>query len=694
MPIAENDKGEVLALGEDGQWKPAQVAQNPKTGQKLAFDGKDWVEYGKPGFFRRVDDSVRAVARGATLGYADEIGAGLNAAFMTPFNGKSLGQNYDENLAEQRRLDANFDATNPVLSMGLQIGGGVASAVAAPPLKGMGAAGRAVAEAPRYLRYGLLGAAGGGASGFGNSEGGLDNRLEGAGTGAALGGITGAVLPYVGDAIGAAGRKVMDAIGARTGAPTAAARKIAQAVGEDDVTAEQIRQRLGRLGPGATIADAAGPNVRGLAEQAANQPGVAQRMAVRTMEPRTASMGGRIYESAKQNLGAKGDFYGTGEALIEARRTAASPLYKEAFSANKVVASPTIDRILETNVGKEALQGASDRMNTRMSLMGTPDAELTDIARDLVARGEMKPVKGGVAAGLKLESLDLVKQEMDDMVKALEKKVVRGDAKKGALNDLRDLRRAFVNELDSLDVTAKAGPNSLKPEGGAYARARAAFAGPSQSLDALEQGRSFARGDEELTAQALKEMSPGEREFFREGALQEIKSMMDASADGIDKARKLIATPRIRDALREVFPDNTSWNNFKMTLLAETKKAQTRNEVLRGSQTARRFAGQNQANIDVGGPLTEAAQGNFMNAGRGLFANITRSLTKMPPAERERLGEMLFSTDPQTQREALRMMGSQAQMMGIGQARKALTAAGFGGARNVSSGLLSAQGGF
>lgn len=653
MPVAVNDKGDVLALGDDGQWSPAKVAVNPKTGQKLAYDGKDWVEYGKPGFFRRVDDSVRALARGATLGYADEIGAGLNATVASPFNDKSWKQNYDENLTEQRRLDANFDATNPALSTGLQIAGGVGSAIAAPPLKGMGVAGRALAEAPRYLRYGLLGAAGGGAAGFGDSEGGLDKRLEGGQTGAILGGITGAALPYVGDFIGSAARKVMNMVGARTGAPNAAARKIAQAAADDDTTAEQIGQRLGKLGKGATIADAGGPNVRGLAEQAANQPGVAQRLAQRTMEPRTSSMGGRIYESARENLGARGDFYGTADDLMAQRAKDAAPLYQKAY-ARQIEPSETINSLMSRPAMKDALGRA-----------GAIAAE--------EGQGEFAKLPS-------MQTLDYVKRGLDDVLEGYRDSVtgkLRLDERGRAIDATR---RAFLSELDNINPDYKA--------------ARAAWGGPTAAKDAMMRGRNFARGDEEVTAKILRDLPESERTFFREGALQEIKSMMDASADGIDKARKLINTPRIRDALREVFPDNASWGRFKMTLLAETKKAQTRNEVLKGSQTARRLAGQDQANIDVGGPITEAFQGNFANAGRGLWSNITRSLTKMPAPERERLGQMLFSTDPQAQREALRMMGSQAQMLGINQARKALTAAGFGGARNVTSGLLADQGGY
>jgi len=43
MPIARNPKtGEVVFLDQDGQWKPANIAQNRETGESLAFDGSKW----------------------------------------------------------------------------------------------------------------------------------------------------------------------------------------------------------------------------------------------------------------------------------------------------------------------------------------------------------------------------------------------------------------------------------------------------------------------------------------------------------------------------------------------------------------------------------------------------------------------------------------------------------------------------
>ena len=42
MPVAINDAGDILTLGDDGQWKPATIAEEPKSGRRLYLDGKDW----------------------------------------------------------------------------------------------------------------------------------------------------------------------------------------------------------------------------------------------------------------------------------------------------------------------------------------------------------------------------------------------------------------------------------------------------------------------------------------------------------------------------------------------------------------------------------------------------------------------------------------------------------------------------
>ena len=87
MPVATDGNGNFLTLGEDGKWTPARQAVNPETGQKLIYDGSAWKpesemvgaqknETAFPG-----DNFVRSLARGATMGFADELAAAGGATF-------------------------------------------------------------------------------------------------------------------------------------------------------------------------------------------------------------------------------------------------------------------------------------------------------------------------------------------------------------------------------------------------------------------------------------------------------------------------------------------------------------------------------------------------------------------------------------------------------------------------------------
>lgn len=160
----------------------------------------------------------------------------------------------------------------------------------------------------------------------------------------------------------------------------------------------------------------------------------------------------------------------------------ASPLYMEAFQSNPSVASKELDRIVETPAGRRALNSARVKMQNDMSPLGVPDSELTALARDAGIEGGDIP-KGGVASGLKLRTWDYVKRSIDDMI---------GEAQQAGRRDdvgiLSRLKGRLVNQLDSLDVTGRAGPNSTVPEGGKYKQARRLYAGEMPNIRALEEG--------------------------------------------------------------------------------------------------------------------------------------------------------------------------------------------------------------
>lgn len=178
-------------------------------------------------------------------------------------------------------------------------------------------------------------------------------------------------------------------------------------------------------------------------------------------------------------LAARGDI----EGFIEANQKAATPLYTEAYKANPNISSPMLDRILETPAGRKALASARDKMQNDMSLMGTPDAELMDQARE----GDTPIPARGVASGMKLRVYDYVKKSLDDQIGAAYR---AGNKNEGGI--INDLKNTMLRELDKADVTAAAGPNSVKPEGGLYAQARA------KAGEYLSARKQFEAGQEHI----------------------------------------------------------------------------------------------------------------------------------------------------------------------------------------------------
>lgn len=155
-----------------------------------------------------LSDSATGIAKGATLGFADEI----QAALATPIelgigiakgtdDGKGLGARisdaYSRGLDRFRGIDKEAEARSPVANTVGQVAGGVATGgqlqkggatllnTASPTTASM--VGRGAAEGAIY----------GGVQGIGTGEG-LENRIDRGVAGAGLGALTGGVMGAVG----------------------------------------------------------------------------------------------------------------------------------------------------------------------------------------------------------------------------------------------------------------------------------------------------------------------------------------------------------------------------------------------------------------------------------------------------------------------------------------------------------------
>lgn len=205
------------------------------------------------------------------------------------------------------------------------------------------------------------------------------------------------------------------------------------------------------------------------------------------------------------------------DAYVGAGKIKAAPLYQKAFSENQNVSSPLIDRILTTPAGRRAFSSARNIMQNDMTLMGVPDKDLLEQAAEA---GQDIPWRGGVASGLKLRSLDYVKQGFDDQINTAMRAGNKNEAR-----SLIGLKNKFVSALDDADVTARSGPNSVKAAGGLYAQARASAGDYLSAQEAFEKGQKFILNPSISADQmgtVFSKMSPSEQEAFKGGVAHQL----------------------------------------------------------------------------------------------------------------------------------------------------------------------------
>jgi hypothetical protein len=204
MTIVADPKGNLFVQGDDGSLSPAPTMVNEKTGTTMVWDGEKL--HPLPGQEpSRIGSALRGVVQGATMGFGDELRAGTDALAQGVGNlihgsdGRpTMGEAYDASLAKNREQMQIDRQENPVSMIAGQVVGGVGTTIAggaALGAAGLGARGAATV-APSLGRMvgqgALTGAAAGGVTGFGEGEGGVVPRLEGAGIGAATGAVIGA----------------------------------------------------------------------------------------------------------------------------------------------------------------------------------------------------------------------------------------------------------------------------------------------------------------------------------------------------------------------------------------------------------------------------------------------------------------------------------------------------------------------
>lgn len=199
---------------------------------------------------------------------------------------------------------------------------------------------------------------------------------------------------------------------------------------------------------------------------------------------------------------------------------------------------------------------------------------------------------------------------------------------------LERVRKAYVGELDRLNPDYKA--------------ARDAWAGPSQSLDAVALGKSFTNLQPEELATNLARMTDDQKNFFRIGAARTLQDMINGSSDNRDAVARIFGNQTIRDQIESVFGKRAA-TAMAEQMTPEKMMTATHRFVTGGSNTVNKAADI----ADTAGATEKAVRGFATGGVKGAIAGvadiparITALFNQMTPETRDELANLLMRTQP------------------------------------------------
>lgn len=537
---------------------PEGATQEEIIGRIKAHQVAGDISQGGKSTLKILDDAVRAIARGITFGYADEL-----AAKMDELTGR--GGSYEENLKREQQKTSQIPTAIRVPG---EIAGAIGGAVAAAPVTGAVGAATGLSRLPAAAK--LIGAGAAGGAVYGSEEAGPGARLGGAAEGGLVGAATGGLLA-------GGGRVVQHVV-------NPAARAEAE-------LARAVRRDAGQGGspvvPGATMADVGGENVKGLLERVAQTPGAGRSQVVPFLTERQQGQMDRIADELSALTGSKRSAIKAVDETIAQRAKDATPLYQAAYQAgDRAIWSPGLERLSSSPTVQSAMRGAIRKWQDNAVADGFGAMNPSS-----VERGGQIVFGKSVPAFPNLQFWDYTKRAITDAI---------GQAKKSGLNDkarvLTKLDNAIRDELDR-----------AVPE---YAAARQAWAGPTKYLDAIEAGKEILSakvGAEELSGNFAK-LSPSEKEAFRIGAVSAIRARMGNDPAKLGDMTKYLRSPEVRAKVAAIMPSPQAAAAWERRLNFEVGSSELVGRGLRGSQTFRRLMEAQDAN-SLTGDLIMAAFG-------------------------------------------------------------------------------------
>jgi len=616
--------------------------------------------------------ALQAFLQGVSLGFGDEIAAGVKSAVSD--------KTYREALDEERTHLKKFKKKNPVTGVALEVGGGFAtpglgllSGILRPAATVLGNIGKGAA----------VGTGLGAVAGAGTAEG-NENIPSAMAQGAVGGAVVGGALPVAAGVAAPVIGKALDTVRPmiarkRGGAGDAADEIMTQWMrsGGDNPAALQKKiddaTEAGRLYSNSSAVDAtmladvspsmqklAGAATRSSPEAAAQastvikarQTGVAP---IGDAEQAIADAAGLVTRNplAKRVKGEKpaGQFERVGDAFKRALTIHDKDFHKMGENAYQTEKSMMAALKVEADKLYGEARKASENFNVAPVVQPVIQKWAGEI--DMLPIGEAGLVRkalrqftmGNGNVVTSLDAFDKGKRAVDGLIGR-----ARTAGDNNAVRVLTGIKDEMVSAVDSVGT---------QDIGRKYAAARDYYSSQMDLMDALELGRKAFRDNPEALVDQFRAMSTGQQKMFRLGVLESFKKEAGGKKRSADVVQ-MFETPRMQDLLREVIPRSggkvyaTRPERFGDYLQNEKAMIGTRDAVTGNSQTQPRamddalFARQTASEIfdrvrsqpsllSWGLELGSAAMNKVFGFREDVAAELARRLFTANPQERERI---------------------------------------------------------
>jgi DNA-directed RNA polymerase subunit F len=503
---------------------------------------------------------VASTGSGLTFAFQDEIVGGLRGALSPNLTMK-------EGIDLERRALDQYKEKNPLTSLGYEMGGAIAPAIAT-----FGAS--APLSAAKVGTTAVKAAASGAAYGAGSGEGLQDKALQAAIT-APISGVAGGATTLLSKPVAKVGKTIKGAFESPIKKGEKEAVKLVKQALEYDKTNidEAIKYVLERSGKSYSLADI-GPSSRAYLDAVNVLPGPGKKTAMDFLIKRNGGALNRIKSDLTDAFGEQGSYFDTYKAIEQVRKSSGQKMYQNAFET-KVPVSSELTSIMKTDVMQDAL-------NTAYKISNAEKVKLPNLF--IGKNGKLYTQKGAEVTDIDTKFLHYIKLGLDDTIYSSK----RGQTPVGnvLLRANTQIKNEFLDYLDSSNP--------------AYKSARDQWAGNSSILDALESGRNILKPStnvDELADQITK-MSQSEKLAFRNGVMNTIIDKMESSVfeegagRGTNLAYNIIKTPKNKKLLQLTFPQNPqgtkSFNKFISKLEDEIQVKDTANTVVGNSATVGR----------------------------------------------------------------------------------------------------------